>query len=135
MAFDPISAALEIGEKLIDRFLPDPAAAAQAKLDLVKMQQAGELAQITGQLAVNQAEAANPSVFVSGARPFIMWVCGVGLAMQFLVAPILTWGAMLFGKQIVFPSLDMGTLLTLLGGLLGLGSMRTVEKINGVARQ
>lgn len=55
--------------------------------------------------------------------------------MQFLIAPLLTWGSTLFGKQIILPPLDTGTLMTLLGGQLGLGSMRTVEKINGVSPQ
>jgi hypothetical protein len=127
--------------KIIDKVWPDPVAAAQAKLELVKAEQAGALAELTAQwdnakaqAAVNQVEAASSSVFVSGARPFIMWVCGVGLAMQFLVSPMLTWGAALFGKTVVLPPLDMGTLLTLLLGLLGLGGMRTVEKIKGVAK-
>ena len=64
MAFDPISAALDIGGKLIDRLWPDPTQAAQAKLELFKLQQSGELAQITGQLEINKVEAANSSVFV-----------------------------------------------------------------------
>ena len=62
MAFDPISAALDIGGKLIDRLWPDPSQAAAAKLELLKLQQSGELQQITGQLEINKVEAANPSV-------------------------------------------------------------------------
>jgi hypothetical protein len=87
-----------------------------------------------GQLEINKVEAVNPSVFVSGARPYVMWICGIGLTMQFLVSPVLIWGSALFGKTLILPPLDMGTLITLLGGLLGLGAMRTVEKIQGVAR-
>ncbi len=138
MAFDPLSAALEIGSKVIDRLWPNPTDAAAAKLELLKMQQSGELAQLAAdtdiakaQAAINTAEAGNASVFVAGARPFIMWVCGSGLAMQFLVAPLATWIAGLLGKAVVFPALDMGTLLTLLMGMLGLGGMRTVERLNG----
>lgn len=127
MSFDPVSAVLDIGGKVIDRLWPDPASAAAAKLELFKLQQNGELAQITGQLEINKVEAANPSVFVSGWRPFIGWICGVGLSYQFLIYPILV----AFEPKIV--QLDMGTLITLLGGLLGLGTLRTVEKINGVA--
>lgn len=142
MSLDPISALLDIGGKVLDRVIPDPAQKAAAQLELLKLAQSGELAQLNadtelakGQLAVNQAEASNPSVFVSGWRPFIGWVCGSGLAYQFVAAPILTWVAALFGKAIAAPSLDMGTLLTLLLGMLGLGSMRTVERLNGVARK
>jgi hypothetical protein len=133
MSLDPITALLDIGGKVIERIFPDPTQAAQAKLELYKLQQSGELAQITGQMEINKTEAANASVFVSGARPFIMWICGFGLAMQFIVSPLLTWGAALLGKTIVLPPLDMGTLLTLLLGLLGLSGMRTFEKLNGVA--
>jgi hypothetical protein len=134
MAFDPVGAALDLGSKIIERLWPDPAKRDEAKLELFKMQQAGELAQITAQLKVNEVEAANPSVFVSGWRPFVGWVCTVALAMQFIIAPIATWIAALAGHAVAFPSLDMGTLLTLLGGMLGLGGLRTVEKLSGVAR-
>lgn len=136
-----IGSIADFAGKVLDRVIPDPVAAANAKVELYKAQQAGEFAELSAQwdnakaqIGVSQVEAANASVFVSGARPFIMWVCGVGLAMQFLVAPLLTWGAALWGKTIVLPPLDMGTLLTLLLGLLGLGGMRTVEKIKGVAK-
>ena len=127
MALDPITAALDIGGKLIDRLWPDPTQADLAKLELFKLQQSGELQQIAGQLEVNKAEATNTSVFVSGWRPFIGWICGTGLAYQFLVYPILV----AFVPKIV--QLDMGTLLTLLAGMLGLGAMRTQEKLQGVA--
>ena len=139
MTLDPISAALDLGGKLIDRLIPDPAAKAQASLELLKMQQDGTLAQLTadtdlakGQLGVDQAEAANQNIFVAGWRPFIGWVCGAGLAYQFIASPLLTWVAALCGTPIATPNLDLGTLLTLLLGMLGLGGMRTAEVITGV---
>ena len=135
MAFDPVSAVLDIGGKLIDRLWPDPTKAAEAKLELIKLQQSGELAIIAGQLKINEIEAANPSIFVSGWRPAVGWVCTIGLAMQFLVAPIVTWGALIIGYPITLPPLDLGFLATMLGGILGLGGMRTVEKINSVDRK
>lgn len=134
MALDPVTAALDIGGKLIDRLWPDPAKAAEAKLELIKLQQSGELSVVIGQLEVNKAEAANPSVFVSGWRPFVGWVCGTGLAMQFIVSPTLTWVAQLLERTLILPPLDTATLITMLGGLLGLGGLRTYEKINEVAR-
>ena len=127
MSLDPVTAVLDIGSKVIDRLWPDPATAATAKLELFKLQQAGELTQITGQLEINTVEAASTSLFVAGWRPFIGWICGMGLAYQFLVYPIL----IAFAPNIV--QLDMGTLITLLGGLLGLSTLRTVEKLNNVA--
>ncbi len=133
MALDPLSALLDIGGKVIDRVWPDPEKAAAAKLELFKMQQSGELAVIAGQLDINKAEAANPSVFVSGWRPFIGWACGSGFAIQFVVGPLAEWVSALYGHPVKFPQMDMGTMMPLLAGMLGLGAMRTAEKINGVA--
>ena len=133
MAIDPLSALLDIGGKVIDRVWPDPEKAAAAKLELFKMQQSGELAVIAGQLDINKVEAANPSVFVSGWRPFIGWVCGSGFAIQFVIGPLAEWGSALYGHPVKFPQMDMGTMMPLLAGMLGLGPMRTAEKINGVA--
>lgn len=134
MSFEPISAVLDIGSKLIDRLWPDPVQAANAKLELAKLAQKGDLDEIAGQLKVNEVEAANPSIFVSGWRPFIGWVCGIGLTMQFLVSPLITWGGAIFHYVIVLPAIDSNVLLTMLGGMLGLGGFRTLEKINSVAR-
>ena len=134
MSLDPVSAVLDIGGKLIDRLWPDPATRDAAKLEMLRLQQSGELAQLASettlakaQADINQAEASNPATFVSGWRPFIGWVCGSGLAYQFIVYPIL----IAWAPKIV--QLDMGTLLTLLAGMLGLGALRTTEKLKGVA--
>jgi hypothetical protein len=125
MALDPISAGLDLANTVVKTIWPDKS---QEERD----QLAAALALVQGQMDINKAEAGSASVFVAGARPFIMWICGVGLAMQFIVSPLLQWGAAMFGKTVILPPLDMGTLLTLLLGMLGLGSMRTVERIKGV---
>jgi hypothetical protein len=88
-------------------------------------------AQLQGQLDTNKMEAASPKMFVAGWRPFIGWICGSGLGIQFIVNPIFTWIAALAKHPVQFPSLDLGTLMTLLFGMLGLGAMRTYEKTNG----
>lgn len=132
MAIDPVTALLEIGGKLIDRIWPDPVAAANAKFELFKLQQSGELQNIAGQLRINEAEASSSSVFVSGWRPFIGWVCGFSLVYSFIGQPLLAWASLTWHFAIP-PNLDLDTLLTLLGGMLGLGTLRTVEKVNGVA--
>ena len=129
MALDPISALLDVGSKVIDRVWPDPAQAASAKLELMKLQQSGELAQIAGQMDINKVEAANPSVFVSGWRPGIGWVCGAGFAVQFVVGPLAEWGSALYGHPVKFPQMDTGTMMPLLLGMLGLGGLRTAEKL------
>ena len=129
MALDPVSALFEIGGKVLDRVLPDPAQQAAAKLELLKLQQNGELAQITGQMEINKVEAASSSLFVSGWRPSIGWVCGAGFAVQFVVGPLAEWGAALGGHPVKFPQMDTGTMMPLLLGMLGLGGLRTAEKL------
>lgn len=126
--------------KIIDKIFPDPAAKAQAQMQMVQLQQAGEFKELDAQLQMakgqtdtNLAEAANPKLFVSGWRPFIGWICGLGLASQFIVAPFATWIASVVGHPMIFPNLDLGPLLVLLTGMLGLGALRTTEKIQGVA--
>jgi hypothetical protein len=140
MSLDPVTAVLDIGGKLIDRLWPDPAQRDAAKLEMMKMQMSGELQAMSnetllakGQLDVNAVEAASPDRFVSGWRPYIGWVCGTGFAVQFLVGPMCTWLSALFGHPVTFPSLELSTMLPLLGGMLGLGTLRTFEKVKGVA--
>lgn len=133
MALDPVTAIFDIGGKVIDRLWPDPTQAAQAKLELFKLQQSGELAQITGQLEINKTEAANASVFVSGWRPAIGWICGAALAYQYIIRPVVSWGVIAAGHPLPpMPGLDEN-LWQLLLGMLGLGGLRTFEKINNVA--
>ena len=133
MALDPVSALLDIGGKVFDRVFPDPAQAANAKLELMKLQQSGELTQIAGQMEINKVEAASSSIFVSGWRPAIGWICGAGFAVQFVIGPLAEWGSALAGHPVKFPTMDTGTMMPLLLGMLGLGGMRTAEKIQGVA--
>lgn len=129
---DPITAALNLGTQLIGHFFPTQADADAAKLKLLEMHQDGTLAAMTAQTSINQAEATNTSLFVSGWRPFVGWVCGFGLVYSFVAQPLLSWYSGTYHFSLP-PALDLGTLLTVLGGLLGLGGLRTVEKINGVA--
>jgi hypothetical protein len=81
------------------------------------------------QSRINQAEAGNANLFVSGWRPFIGWICGAAIGYHFLVSPLLGFLLGLFKVSVVFPALDMGQLWTLVTGMLGLGTMRTVEKL------
>ena len=133
MAFDPISAALDLGNTLITRLFPDPAQADAAKLELLKLQQTGELASMTAQTDINKEEAKSASLFVSGWRPFVGWICGSAFALHYLIIPIANFILVATGNKEVILSFDMQTLLTLLMGLLGLGGYRTYEKVQGVA--
>lgn len=123
-----VDALLGIGGKLIDKLIPDPAARDAAKLDLLKLQQSGELAAMLAQTEINKVEAANTSVFVSGWRPAIGWVCALAMGYQYLLRPFLA----AFNPALAFPGLD-DNLWQLLAGMLGLGGLRTFEKVNGVA--
>lgn len=134
MAFDPLSSILDFGKSLIDKLIPDPKAKAEALLKLEELRQSGDLAVIAGQNKINEIEAANANVFVSGWRPFIGWICGAALAMQFVVAPVVMWGSTLANHPVSLPAMQTELLTTLLIGMLGLGGMRTVEKLQGVAR-
>lgn len=116
---DPLSAVSGLATTVINKIWPDKSAEEAQAL-------ANQFALIKGQLDINTAEASNPSWFVAGWRPFIGWICGLGLGYQFLFYPI----AIAWLPKIV--QLDMGTLLTLLGGMLGFGAMHTTEKIKGV---
>jgi hypothetical protein len=122
----------DLASTIINKFFPDKAQqdkdAAAAQLQVMLMQAQAMQAQAD----VNKTEAASLSIFVAGWRPFIGWVCGSGLGFQFILAPLGTWIAALAGHPIVFPTLDLSTLLTLLAGMLGLGGMRTFEKVNGI---
>lgn len=135
MALDPVSALIDVGGKVIDRIWPDPAAAAQAKLELFKLQQSGELQQIAGQLEINKVEAASTDAFTSRWRPFIGWICGCALAYTYLVYPLLMWAGALWFPNVKPPVLgNDGMLYELLLGMLGLGGLRTYEKVRGVSR-
>lgn len=132
---DPVTIMLGIGNKVIDRLWPDPAQAAAAKLELFKLQQSGELAVITGQMEINKTEAANPSVFVAGWRPFIGWVCGAASAWNWIGLPMAKALAVYHQVPFALSPADLSEMMPVLIGLLGLGGLRTVEKIQGVARQ
>jgi hypothetical protein len=132
---DPITIMLGIGTKVIDRLWPDPAQAAAAKLELFKLQQSGELAVITGQMEINKNEAANPSVFVSGWRPFIGWVCGSACAWNWIGLPLAKAIAVYHQVPFALTPADLSEMMPVLIGLLGLGGLRTIEKIQGVSRQ
>jgi hypothetical protein len=125
---------------LLDKFFPDPSAAAEAKLKLMQMAQTGELAQLdaelkmaTGQQEINKVEAASSSVFVAGWRPFIGWVCGAAFAFKFIGGPLAVVIMAALGHPITLPAFDFTEMSTVLLGMLGLGGLRTMEKVKGVA--
>lgn len=141
-----IAAFLPLIGKVIDLVLPDPNKAAEMKLKAAEMAQKGELAQLDadvrlaiGQLEINKAEAASASVFKGGWRPAVGWVCAISFGYSYVVLPFLMFLVFTFGSPEVIaqlanlPRLEMGEMMPVLFGMLGLGAMRTREKEKGVA--
>jgi hypothetical protein len=124
---------LEVGKGIIDRLFPDPAAKAAAELELLKMTQDGDLKQILGQLEINAKEAAHPSVFVAGWRPFFGWAGGVGFIYATIGQPLLAWLAQIKGWPMP-PSINIDLLWVVVTGLLGIGTLRSVEKVKGKSK-
>ena len=125
---------IAIGAKLLDKVIPDKDAREKAQFELIKASQDQDFQLNLGQLKINEVEAANPSLFVSGWRPFVGWTCATSFALHFVIFPILNFFLVLNSYKEVVLSFDMTTLMTVLGGLLGIGGLRTYEKIKGVAK-
>jgi len=118
-------------DKVLD-MIPNPEARAKAKQDLTLELVRIEAEQRTAQVELNKQEAKHPSVFVAGWRPFIGWVGGVSLLWSFLLHPILVWVAALSGFVGEFPTLNTDPLITLVMAMLGVGAMRSWDKLNKV---
>ena len=120
---------------IVGRFLPeDKEAKAKAQRE-IEAQLAAHLAKIdVGQLEINKTEAAHRSIWVSGWRPFIGWSCGVALAWTYVITPILNFILAQTGHLMDLPAMDMGEMMPVLMGMLGLGGLRTFEKFKGVAK-
>lgn len=121
-----VGAVADLAGTVINKIWPD-------KSEQEKQQLAAAVMVVQGQLDINKAEAANPSVFVSGWRPAIGWVCGAACAWNWIGLPIAKFAMLAIGHPLNMQPADLGEMLPILMGMLGLGGLRTVEKINGVA--
>ena len=121
-----LGAVADLAGSVINKIWPD-------KTESEKQQLAAAVSLVQGQLEVNREEAKSPSVFVSGARPFIMWVCGFGCAWNWILLPMAKVGLLLAGVNVAVSPADLTEMMPLLLGMLGLGGYRTLEKLNGVA--
>lgn len=131
MAFLPIFDAVAPIINKVLAFIPDP----QQKLEAQQALMASLMAWDSQQTQIDAAEASNSNLFVSGARPFILWICGFAVAYKFVMQPFLVF--IIVACQIKFdirllPSLDWSELSSLMFGMLGLSGMRTFEKMKGV---
>ena len=114
---------------LLDKFVEDKDEKNKLAHEIATMAEKQAHAQVMAQIEVNKAEAQHSSIFVAGWRPFVGWVCGFALAYHFIIQPIIV-----IFTNIETPNFDMGTLTTVLMGMLGLGGLRTFEKTKGIAR-
>ena len=129
MAFG-IDDAIAAGLKIVDKFIPDPEAKIKAEADLRNSLQQWD----QSQAHVFEQEAASRNVFVAGWRPFIGWTCGSAFAWSYFLMPVCNFILGALGHPLVNVSFDMNTLTSVMYGLLGLGGLRTFEKIKGVAK-
>jgi hypothetical protein len=127
MALDPLTAGIDLAGSIINKIWPD-------KSDQEKAQLAAAVAVVQGQIDINKAEAANPSVFVAGWRPFIGWVCGTACAWNWIGLPAAKFACSYFGHPVELSAADLAEMWPLLMGMLGLGGFRTYEKVKGVSR-
>ena len=132
-----------IGEafsKIVGAFKVDPTLAMQKQAELAELQanlqaklQDAISAEIQAQTAVNLQEAKSDKLFVAGWRPWIGWTCGMIFAVNFIVGPIVNWVFVLRGIPGQFPKMDLSEAMPVLLGMLGLGTMRSYEKVQGVS--
>ena len=119
-----------IAGKVLDKFIQDKDLKAKLQHEMDMQLHNANLAQID----VNKAEAASGSIFKGGWRPFVGWVCGVAMLYHFLLQPIIVFTLSAAGITFDLPEFDMGSLMTILMGLLGLGGLRTFEKNKGITK-
>ena len=120
---------------VLDRFFPDKekAAEAQRAIETALLENAAQIN--LAQVEVNKEEAQHRTVFVAGWRPFIGWVCGIALAWHFVGVPVTIFFIAWAGAEVPeLPAFDMNSLMTVLMGMLGLGGLRTFEKMKGLTQ-
>ena len=130
----PIAAILDIGSKILERVIPDKTARDAAQAELLKAAQSNDFQLALGQIEINKVEAQSSNLFVSGWRPACGWICVVALSYNFLVYPLLLWAVAVYHIQMTPPPLFSENLMELVLGMLGLGGLRTYEKVSGVSK-
>lgn len=130
---DIITGVTPIIGKLLD-LIPDKNARQRAELEMqaALMKYAAE--QGAQQAEINQAEAANPNLFVAGWRPAIGWACATAFIFIYVLAPIVSWAASFFGAVVPMPQFNVDALMSLTLGMLGLGAMRSFDKWRGTSK-
>lgn len=134
-----ISGLFGAAQSLIERFFPDPEKKAAAQLELLRMQQSGELATLAAstdlaraQAAINQAEASSGNAYVAGWRPAIGYVFAAAIAWTYVLKPVALWAVAIWKPGLALPDIQLDDhLWELMSGMLGLAGLRTLDKKNG----
>ena len=122
---------------IVEKFvtlIPNENDRARAREDLEKQLAEAANAALLAQLEINRVEAAHKSIFVAGWRPAIGWICALAILWAFFLQPFGQFAALIFGFHLDLPKLELNGLWTLILGMLGLGGLRSFEKLKGVAR-
>jgi len=120
---------------LLDKVIEDKDQKAKLAHELATMADKHAQQALLGQLEINKAEAASGSLFKGGWRPAVGWVCAVAFAYHFIIKDLIIFICSVAGLEIPdLPDFDMSTLLTVLGGMLGIGGLRTYEKQKGLTK-
>jgi len=120
---------------ILDKFIEDKDAKNAMAHEIATMAEKAAHEAAMAQVEVNKMEAQHRSLFVAGWRPFIGWTCGIALAYHFVLNPLILFGVAWAGVEIpTLPEFDMGSLMTVLMGMLGLGGLRTFEKVKKVTK-
>lgn len=124
MALDPISAGLDLASTVVNKIWPD-------KTEQERAQLAAAVQIVQGQLDINKAEASSASLWTSGWRPGAGWICVAALAAQYILRPLIQWVGVVTGHDWpTLPGID-DNLWQLMLGMLGLGGLRTIERVKG----
>ena len=126
-----IGQVIEVADKVLGKFIPDKNLKMKQQKEMTMAFHDANLAQIQ----LNKQEAAHKNIFVAGWRPFVGWTCGVALAYHFIVSPIVETILIAAGVAVDLPSFEFSQLSSILMGMLGLGGLRTYEKMKGVSRE
>ena len=121
--------------QLLDKFVEDKDQKAKLAHELATMADKMANEQVMAQLEINKPEAASGSLFKGGWRPAVGWICAIAFAYHFIVKDLIIFGASFAGADLPeLPEFEMGTLLTVLGGMLGIGGLRSYEKTKGLTK-
>ena len=130
-----IAALIPAVSGILDKFVPDADTKNKLAHEIATMSEKHAQEALLAQLEINKAEAASGSLFKGGWRPAVGWVCAIAFAYHFILKDLIIFGATFAGVDLPeMPDFDMGTLLTVLGGMLGIGSLRTYEKQKGLTK-